>query len=168
MEVFSVEHDQVVRGLVGQGVTDYKFALEKLYPLIDRLGIQRKIQDPKFYDRLKRDILNGCVMPPITIAFIDTDGAINENATSAELTNFLNEGVDKGFILDGIQRLNTLQRAMNDTSNNFNLEKKLYFSVLICKSMDSLLYRMITLNNGQKPMTTRHQIEIISSNIYSF
>lgn len=27
---------------------------------------------------------------------------------------------------------------------------------------------MITLNNGQKPMTARHQIEIIASNVYDF
>ena len=34
--------------------------------------------------------------------------------------------------------------------------------------MDRLLYRMITLNNGQKPMTARHQIEILASNIFDF
>lgn len=168
MNVFSIEHDQVVRALVGQGVTDYRIALDKFYPLIDRLGIQRKIQDPKFYDRLKRDIINGCVMPPITIAFIDSEGTINEDATPEELSTFLTEGIAKGFILDGIQRLNTLHRASAESPDTLNLDKKLYFSVLVCSSMDSLLYRMITLNNGQKPMTTRHQIEIISSNIYDF
>jgi hypothetical protein len=30
------------------------------------------------------------------------------------------------------------------------------------------LYRMITLNNGQKPMSANHQIEILLGNIYEF
>lgn len=34
--------------------------------------------------------------------------------------------------------------------------------------MDRLLYRMITLNNGQKPMSARHQIEILASNMFDF
>ena len=31
--------------------------------------------------------------------------------------------------------------------------------------MDSLLYRMITLNNGQRPMTMRHQVEILMEQV---
>lgn len=34
--------------------------------------------------------------------------------------------------------------------------------------MDNLLYRMITLNNGQKPMSARHQIEILTANLFEF
>ena len=34
--------------------------------------------------------------------------------------------------------------------------------------MDRLLYRMVTLNNGQKPMTARHQIEVLANNIFDF
>lgn len=34
--------------------------------------------------------------------------------------------------------------------------------------MDNLLYRMVTLNNGQKPMSARHQIEILTSNLFDF
>src|SRR5690606_30534564 len=32
--------------------------------------------------------------------------------------------------------------------------------------VDNLLYRMITLNNGQRPMTARHQVEILTSNAF--
>ena len=44
----------------------------------------------------------------------------------------------------------------------------MYFNILISDSDDRLLYRMITLNNGQKPMSARHQIEVLAYNIFDF
>jgi hypothetical protein len=168
IEIFATDHDAVVNAAVGQGKTTYRYALEHLNPLIDRLGIQRKVQDPKFYDRLKRDILNKCVMPPITIAFIESEDINFNNFDNAELGKYANDNIPQGFILDGIQRLNTLQRAAHENKDSFPYDKSLYLSVLICSSTDNLLYRMITLNNGQRPMTTRHQVEILTSNLFDF
>jgi hypothetical protein len=70
-------------------------------------------------------------------------------------------------VLDGIQRLNTLKRA-SESDGNLDLARPLFLNIIICYSMDNLLYRMITLNNGQKPMTARHQIEILANNVYDF
>lgn len=168
LEIFASDHDRVVDAAVGQGKTTYRYALDHLYPLIDRLGLQRKVQDPKFYDRLKRDILSGCVMPSITVAFID-EAAYQLDALSKELIEeYANKNIANGFILDGIQRLNTLNRASKESVTNFPYDRPIYFTILICKSMDNLLYRMITLNNGQRPMTTRHQIEILTTNLFDF
>jgi hypothetical protein len=168
IEIFATDHDAVVDAAVGQGRTTYRYALEHLYPLIDRLGIQRKVQDSKFYDRLKRDILNECVMPPITIAFIESEDINFNDIDNAKFQEYTNNNIAQGFILDGIQRLNTLKRASDEDQDDFPYDKSLYFSVLICKSIDNLLYRMITLNNGQRPMTTRHQVEILTSNLFDF
>lgn len=167
-ELYSVDRDNVIDAAVGFGKTDYAYALEHFYAQINQLGIQRKLQDVKFYDRLKRDILNGCVMPPITIAFISPEVKDLQQFTVASIADFMKENIHSGFILDGIQRLNTLKRASEESGDAFPKNFPLFFSVLVCKTMDSLLYRMITLNNGQKPMTTRHQIEIITSNLYDF
>lgn len=168
LDIFVVDHDSVVDAAVGQGKTTYQFALDKLYPLIDRLGLQRKVQDPKFYDRLKRDLISGCVMPPITIAFVDEGQTDIDQLDHDQLQKYVNENIESGFILDGIQRLNTLHRAAGETAANVLGDRPLYFTVLICRSMDNLLYRMITLNNGQRPMTTRHQIEILTANLFEF
>ncbi len=168
LEIFVVDHDQVVDAAVGQGKTTYGFALDNLYPLIDRLEIQRKVQDPKFYDRLKRDILGGCVMPPITVAFVDDKASAIDALSKNALQHYANDNIKNGLILDGIQRLTTLKRAAKDFKDGFPYDRPLYFTVLICKSMDNLLYRMITLNNGQRPMTTRHQIEILTANLFDF
>ncbi|QRY30538.1 hypothetical protein JVX96_20940 [Variovorax sp. PDNC026] len=165
--IYSVAVDTVINATVGTGKTSYAVALEHLYPLINQLAIQRKLQDPKFYDRLKRDIVNGCIMPPITIAYIAPDIKDLNAFDKKNLKDFMEENIGKAFILDGIQRLNTLHRASDDPDFGVH-DNPLYVNVIVCRTMDSLLYRMITLNNGQRGMTTRHQVEIVTSNLYDF
>ncbi|MEA5452968.1 hypothetical protein VB780_30635 [Leptolyngbya sp. CCNP1308] len=164
IEIFDIAKDEVIDSFVGNGKTNYSTALQHLYPLINRFSAQRKIQDQKFYQRLKRDILEGCLMPPLTIAFVDKDSTQFRDA--GHLREFIDSNLKKGYILDGIQRLNTLNSAQAEKT--FNDARPLYFSVIIAPSQDKLLYRMITLNNGQRPMTPRHQIEILTQELFDF
>ncbi len=163
IKINTIDKDEVINSYFLTGVTDYETSLNELYPLIDRLDIQRKIQNVTFYKRLEQDILKGCIMPPITIAFVHPDSA---EKSINEWEKFIKENINKGFILDGIQRLNTLNRIKE--SDDLDNKRPLFLNVLICKSRDNLLYRMVTLNNGQKPMSARHQIEILAANIYDF
>lgn len=135
----------------------YKEALEYLFPLIDRLEFQRNTLKKEYYERLKSDIIDGCIMPPITIAFDEENLFTKVDEENVEV--LIAENIKKGFILDGIQRLNTINEASEDP--NFNENHFLYASIIISDSMNKLLYRMIILNNGQKPMSARHQIEIL-------
>lgn len=156
------QYDYVIRSHFLMVVVDYEFALKYLVPLISRLDYQRDTLRAGFYSRLESDIVKGCVMPPLTIAYkddIDKETEINEDYFMFHLNH--------AFVLDGIQRLNTLDRAASK-NEDFNFLRPLYLNVLICDSMDRLLYRMITLNNGQRPMTARHQIEILASNLLDF
>ncbi|TSD67622.1 hypothetical protein FFF34_009615 [Inquilinus sp. KBS0705] len=165
IKLFSIDKDEVINGDFITGKTNYDFALSNFLPLIDRLEIQRKGQDPKFYSRLENDILKGCVMPPITLAFVGLE------LTTMELTQvekIINTEIESAFILDGLQRLRTLQRAAHRKDYSIEMSRPVFVNIILCDSMDKLLYRMITLNNGQKPMTARHQIEIIASNVYDF
>ncbi|MEG0718323.1 MAG: hypothetical protein RR811_07460 [Comamonas sp.] len=143
---------------------NYYEALEKIHPLIQSLGIQRNLQDASFYSRLRSDLKIGCVIPPITIAFIDSKNKINRDN--------INDHISNGFVLDGIQRLNALRRVANDLNGNEEKEnffsRILHLNIIIAPSMDRLLYRMITLNNGQKPMSPRHQIDILSETMIDF
>lgn len=167
INIFSVDTDDVVDAKVATGRTSYEYALEHLVPLIARLDIQRRIQNPRFYDRLKSDIQQGCLMPPITIAFVRER---QPRITTEKLfENFVNNNISEGFVLDGIQRLFTLQRAYDESiEGEFPSTQSIFVNILVCSSMDNLLYRMITLNNGQRPMTTRHQIELLTTNLFDF
>lgn len=162
--VFSLDEDLVIKSQFVTAKTTYSFAIENFVPLIDKLDIQRKIQDSKFYRRLEKDLVKGCIMPPLTLAFIVDEIHF---LSSEEAEQYISENIQDAFILDGIQRLNTLERTMQN-SNALNLDRPMFLNIIFCNSMDNLLYRMITLNNGQKPMTARHQIEILASNIYDF
>lgn len=154
--IFDVIKDKVITSIVATGKTDYKFSLSDLYPLTDRFEFQRKIQDRKFYKRLERDIKDGCVMPPITIAFVNAEVG---KLANKNVEKFVNANIKSGYILDGIQRLNALFRIKQDAE--VDMSSTMYLNIIIAPTEDKLLYRMITLNNGQKPMTPRHQIEML-------
>lgn len=164
ISIFDSERDVVIESYVGAGKVTYSYALSKLLPLTTRFDAQRKLQDKKFYKRLQRDIVKGCLMPPITIAFVDKSKVDLTDRTVFE--NFVNANIDDGYILDGLQRLNTLLSASED--GGFDRMRPLHLNVIVSPSQDKLLYRMITLNNGQKPMTPRHQVEILTQEMFDF
>lgn len=162
MKILDMQFDGVIGGQVAFGKATYKKAVESLVPLIDKTEFQRKLQDKKFYNKLERDIVDGCVMPPITVAIL-TDKDFHD---LQGIESYINANIEKSFVLDGIQRLNTLSRAAEKF--DFNSEYNIYINFILCDSVEKLLYRMITLNNGQRPMTPRHQVEIMIANAFDF
>jgi len=168
--IFDNCYDRVIKSHYLTASINYRDAVDGLYPAIDRLELQRDKQNQKFYSRLYDDIKIGCVMPPITIALIDESVSLKEDFDISDLTHYVNDKIDEFFVLDGIQRLNTLNRVKHDMGEKFSeiQDRKLYVNIIICSTYDLLLYRMITLNNGQKPMSARHQIEVIAGNIFDF
>lgn len=164
MKVYDKDFDTVIDGVVANGSITYKDAIEKLVPLISKTEFQRKLQDKKFYEKLERDIEKGCIMPPITIAYVNKE--ITQGSTNEDVENFFKNNYASSFVLDGIQRLNTLQRVSE--SKKVDVSRKLYLNIIFSDNIDKLLYRMITLNNGQKPMTPRHQVEVMMANVFNF
>lgn len=163
MKLLTFESDHVVGGSVISAVCSYGYALDKLLPLVKRLDIQRNTLKTKFYSRLERDIVGGCVMPPITVALVgDADGSANEDSAF----KYIVANIQDAFVLDGIQRLSTLAKASADIA--FDPDRPLFVNFVIAGSRDRLLYRMITLNNGQRPMSARHQIEILADSFFDF
>lgn len=163
MKFFAIDSDKVVDGFVVTGAATYRFALDYIAPLIGRLNIQRDALKSKFYARLEKDIVRGCVMPPITVALIHSFPA---DSKSDDVNKYIEEHISHGFVLDGIQRLNTLAKA--SSSPEFDDKRALHINFVIAPSRDRLLYRMITLNNGQRPMSARHQIEVLADAFFEF
>ena len=169
IKLYSIDDDEVINSKFLTGKSTYEFAVNQLYPLINKLDIQRKLQNASFYKRLRQDLIDGCIIPPITLAFVEDKNQVPNDIENAEI--FVEENLNKAFILDGIQRINAIFHAYEQPdliNRRLNLDHPFFLNIVICKSMDNLLYRMITLNNGQKPMTANHQIEILLGNIYKF
>lgn len=125
------------------------------------------------YNLLKEDIKTGCTIPPIVLALsndIQENIDIN-NADEDIIKNYINHHKDKLIILDGLQRTHLLidiDQDLHSQSNRDALNKfykhKLRFEIYLGIEKIGILYRMLTLNTGQSPMSVRHQIEILYSN----
>lgn len=130
----------------------------------DRFDIQRPRQAYKAYSRMKSDVKSGALLPPITLA-------INPKSVSQYLDllneHRMNELVEKLkiseniYILDGLQRTYILKEISQDENFKFSPEQYLLLEFWLEKEIKHLIYRLIVLNAGQKPMSMRHQVELL-------
>lgn len=165
LKILDISNDAVIDSKVLIAKSNYRMALAEIYPLIDKLDIQRNVLNKIFYVRLENDIIKGCIMPPLTLAIVKETNIDVNDFTIDEFDTWINDNINRAFVLDGIQRLNTLKKASENLEFPTQYNQTIYFNIVICDSMNELLYRMITLNNGQKSMSVRHQIEILTQNL---
>lgn len=111
------------------------------------------------YANLKEDLKAGCLIPPIVLSlFSQYDGSANDKE---EIKKFIQGNKDQLFILDGLQRTYTIQDLLDETGKDVHLDTVIRVEVYLGLNREGVLYRMLTLNTGQTPMSLRHQIEII-------
>ncbi|MDD1421978.1 hypothetical protein MEO40_23265 [Dolichospermum sp. ST_sed1] len=124
------------------------------------------------YNLLKEDIKTGCTIPPIVLALSnDIEENIDiKNSDDDIIINYINCHKDKLIILDGLQRTHLLIDIDQDLRSKNNIDAlnkfykhKLRFEIYLGIEKIGILYRMLTLNTGQSPMSIRHQIEILYS-----
>lgn len=132
--------------------------------IIDNNDLQRRrVKTSKtIYSLLKNDLIEGCVMPSIVLAYLGED--LSYNPTAEEIQKLLLGEKEKVIILDGLQRTYTLMDALEEVDNakkadflNNPIRIELYVNI----NRIGVLYRMLTLNTGQTPMSTRHQLEML-------
>lgn len=140
---------------------------------------RRKVKSAgRTYDLLRKDLLNGCIMPPIILAVTnayghDLDSLVKDAISSG--SGFSDwAGIDKIvrqatqdkelLILDGLQRSLTI-KSINEHGDSAQSEhflaQTIRVEVYAGLSKTGILYRMLTLNTGQTPMSFRHQLEIL-------
>ena len=139
----------------------------------DEFEIQRRRQKHKAYERMREDIINGALLPSITLAvrpdvvedydkYLNIDHEITEAAS--EGINELLQRKDQVRIIDGLQRTHILKEISQD-KHMFDEHHKLLVEFWFEANMYNLIYRIIVLNAGQKPMSLRHQIELLFGTI---
>lgn len=122
---------------------------------------RRRVKGSKtVYALLKEDLLKGCVIPPLVLS-------VAAQATD-DIDLFLDAQKDHLLILDGLQRTYTIIDVRNDLlakNDEQELAKLLSLPLrieLYCGiNRVGVLYRMLTLNTGQTPMSLRQQIEML-------
>ena len=131
------------------------------------LDIQRRIiKGFKPYERLREDLKEGCLIPPVVIGMREGKIATPDDVTDEQFITSL-KGLDPKdvFIIDGLQRTNAI-RSVKESLEGKGLEdflsRLLRVEVWPDITLSALIYRMILLNAGQKPMSLKHQLEVVN------
>lgn len=129
-------------------------------------AIQRKRETHKAYGRLKDDIRLGASLPTITLALKPeyVEGATAVLGSKEELTSYLSS-TGRCNILDGLQRTYILDDLKKE-GFQFKEGQEILLEIWIESDLQKLVYRIIVLNAGQKPMSARHQIELLFASLH--
>lgn len=129
----------------------------------DEFEIQRKRVQHKAYGRMKEDIKAGTLLPTITLAVKnDHISALTEILEDTGALERLLQEPEKVNILDGLQRTHILSDIKSE-GHEFPVDQKIMLEFWLEGDVRNLIYRIIVLNSGQKPMSMRHQIELLFS-----
>lgn len=125
--------------------------------------IQRKKETHKAYKRLEKDILSGTLLPSITLAIKpdyvgEISGLIEQGDTKKLEEALARKGIVN--ILDGLQRTYILKELKSE-GKEFKEGQSLLVEFWLEADIKHLIYRLIVLNSGQKPMSMRHQVELL-------
>lgn len=134
--------------------------------------LQRRQETHKGYGRLKSDIRDGALLPAITLSVkpesVPTimpayDAYRLHPAEGTALAAMLNTpgSVD---ILDGLQRT-YIMRDIADEGSGFKEGQRILVEFWLEPDIHKLIYRIIVLNAGQKPMSIRHQLELLFASL---
>lgn len=134
---------------------------------------RKKVKSSKsVYSLLRNDLKAGCTIPPIFLAV--RKEAVGMQKKLEEIEKIPDKQIitlieqKKLLILDGLQRTyqiieldQELKKGKDTETLNKFLNRSLRAEVFIGINKIGILYRMLTLNTGQTPMSVRHQIEIL-------
>lgn len=163
VEVIGIAKDVRTNTPVVYAKIDIPDYLELVGKDFESFTIQRRREKHKFYTRMKTDLVNGALLPSITLAVKPEH--IPELIPFLETNNFteLSKALavpEKVNILDGLQRTYILMDMAKD-GVQFKEGQTIFVEFWIEEKLEHLIYRIIVLNAGQKPMSTRHQIELL-------
>lgn len=126
--------------------------------------IQRGRQKHKAYKRMKEDIKQGALLPTITLAVPpEKVEAMVPGGRLPETLDGLRDMICReraAYILDGLQRTFILH-DLQEEGHVFLASQRLHAEFWLEPRIENLIYRIIVLNAGQKPMSMRHQVELL-------
>jgi len=118
------------------------------------------------YALLKEDLLKQCIIPPIVLALTHNVAFKPDDDVAFKIS--LTQNKEHLVILDGLQRTYTifdlladLRSSSDEATLQLILNTKLRIEIYVGLNRLGILYRMLTLNTGQTPMSLRHQIEML-------
>lgn len=181
-EVVGIDYDSRINNFMVSARADYEWYLEKTHGSEENLAIQRDvIKGSKPYKNLRADLKMGCILPTIVLAVHNIDALVLEKydpadgfiKASRDDLDALEEAIrftQPGHvnIVDGLQRTNALRQTLDDLDQVEKpgfLQRSLRLEIWLNIPFFPLAYRMLLLNAGQRPMSMKHQIDILSGGL---
>jgi len=128
----------------------------------EAFGIQRRREKHRAYGRMRSDVEKGALLPTITLC-VKPELVANLRGLILTDSNELMRRLSvpgQVNILDGLQRTYIL-KDMEGEGFTFQEGQTLHLEFWLEDRLPHLIYRIIVLNAGQKPMSMRHQIELL-------
>lgn len=107
--------------------------------------------------RLVEDLKQGAVIPPIVIG-LSTQADLSY-IDAHNVGKLINDSLEKGTVIDGMQRSSALREAM--AQSNGISHNPIRVDFWISNGTTALIYRMLVLNTGQTPWEIKRQMEVI-------
>jgi hypothetical protein len=175
VEALSIDRDDRLRNYCVTAKCSYSDFLTLTEGAERNLEIQRSIiKGTKAYATLRSDLKRGCILPPIVLAVsvqlqADLNAGVPPNLAqlSADLSTVTSDGV---YVIDGLQRTNAIRQTADELDGE---DRDIFLSRLLRVEMwlnipfSAIAYRMLLLNAGQRPMSVKHQVEVLSSKLVS-
>ena len=180
MEFLTLDRDFRLGAYCASVKVNYRWYLEKTTGAEKNLAIQRGIiKGQRSYQTLRADLKRGCILPPIVLAssllplpakFSEFNAAAElqwSDIEIAELRDVLFAiAPEQIYIIDGLQRTNAMRESLDEIADERDKEeflaRYLRLEIWLNISFNALAYRMLLLNAGQRPMSMKHQVEILS------
>lgn len=184
LKLQSLDYDNRLKSVCANAHCDYQWFVNAIKGAQANLDIQRPIiAGTKAYATLRADLKRGCVLPPIVLTVKNVQistvitaklavGRIDE-VTPDELQQ-IEDSIDQAspdqvYIIDGLQRSNAILQTLSELAEpelNLYLKQSLRLEIWLNIPFGAVAYRMLVLNAGQKPMSMKHQIEVLSMKLY--
>lgn len=174
VQALTIDCDDRLRSYCVTAKCTYEDFLSLTAGAEDNLDIQRSIiRGAKAYATLRVDLRRGCILPPIVLAINHTLSRsideIYEQNLLAELTNnFSTIDSNSVYVIDGLQRTNAIRQTLQELDGAERaafLLRPLRIEIWLNIPFGAIAYRMLLLNAGQRPMSVKHQVEVLSSKL---
>lgn len=174
LQALRIDKDDRLGSYCVTAVCNYEDFLHITANADQNLDIQRSIiRGTKAYATLRSDLKRGCILPPIVLA---ANIALDEGVEVAFINQHL-DGLTQAFsniqsesvyIIDGLQRTNAIRQTLqelDDQERNDFLQRPIRVEVWVNIPFGAIAYRMLLLNAGQRPMSVKHQVEVLRSKL---
>jgi hypothetical protein len=179
MRIIDLTLDERINGYCATGVCNYEWYLEATTGAEANLSIQRSIiKDSKAYRTLRADLRRGCVLPPLVLAISGIEmpqgldaATIADDRHRSRFSEALQDQLADPrpadtYIIDGLQRTNALRQTREELAGTPELvhflARPLRVEIWLNIPFGAIAYRMLLLNAGQKPMSIKRQVEVLS------